>query len=144
MEIVFSPVTNNAGTTPNIFPLFGGRGSTITYNPAVNSTVFDSGGGTLPDPAQLMLGHEMIHALRNAENTNNFSDTDPNPPASEPHIPEGEAMAIGTGSHSGDYPTENSLRHDLGPQYGTRDNHLGGAVDPASPTPLSIRPGGDP
>ncbi len=147
VNIVFSTVANNAGTTPGSVSDAKdgtGTGSTITYNPAANGTAFDNSGGTLPFPAQLMLGHEMIHALRNAQGTNNFTGTDPSAPASEPGMPEGEAMAVGAGSHSGDYPTENSLRNDLGPQYGTRDNHFGGPVNPTDPTPAGIRPGGNP
>ena len=145
ITIQFSPVANNAGTTPGSATDATngtGTGSTITYNPAANSTAYDSAGNTLPFPAQVMLGHEMIHGLRNAEGTNDFANTDPTPPASETTIPEGEAMAVGTGSHSADYPTENSLRNDLGSQYGTRDNHYGGPTNPAYPTPAGIRPGG--
>jgi uncharacterized Zn-binding protein involved in type VI secretion len=147
IQIVYSPVPDNAGTTPGSSSDATngkGTGSTITYNPSANGTVYDLSGNTLPDPAQVMLGHELIHSLRNAEGTNNFKDIDPSAPASEPNMPDGEGMAIGAGSHTGDYPTENSLRRDLGPQYGTRDNHYGGPTDPIYPTPSGIRPGGDP
>jgi uncharacterized Zn-binding protein involved in type VI secretion len=145
ITIQFSSVANNAGTSPDSgsdATNGSGTGSTITYNPAANGTAYNTAGGTLPLPAQVMLGHEMIHALRNSEGTNNFKGTDASAPPSEPSMKEGEAMAVGAGSHSGDYPTENSLRHDLGPQYGRRADHYGGPTDPAYPNPSSIRPGG--
>jgi hypothetical protein len=147
IDIQFTTVTNNAFTSANSASDATngkGTGSTVTYNPAANVSAFDSTGKKIPFPGQVMLGHELIHALRNAEGTDNFTATDPSAPASEPGMKEAEAMAVGAGSHSGDYPTENSLRNDLGPQYGTRDNHYGGAANPSDPTPSSLRPGGDP
>jgi len=121
-----------------------GTGSTIGYSPIANSTAQDSGGNTLPMPAQVMLGHELMHALRNAEGKNDFTTTDSNPPPTEPNMAEGEAMAVGAGSHNADYPTENSLRKDLGTQYGTRADQWGYPADATLPTPSTLRPGGNP
>ena len=84
-----------------------------------------------------VLGHEIIHALNNAEGKHHYG-TDPAPPASEPTINEEEAATIGTGSHAADPLTENTFRNDLG--QGRRDNHYGEA-SPTGPTG-SLRPGG--
>jgi uncharacterized Zn-binding protein involved in type VI secretion len=111
-------------------------GSTVRYNPSVSISVFDAAGNTIDEPPQIVLGHEMVHALNNAEGTHHFG-TDPSPPASEPTIEEEEAATIGTGSHSGDGLTENTFRDDLG--LPRRDNHLGGPT----PGPTGdLRPGG--
>lgn len=114
-------------------------GSSILYNPSYRSNAYDVNGDLLAQPPQFILLHEMAHALANSEGRQR-SGTDPNPPASEPGIDEEEAQAIGTGSHSGDFPSENSLRDELG--YDLRDNHLGtGGPAANEPTPLELRPG---
>lgn len=110
-------------------------GSTISYNPAVGLQAYDSSNNTIDFPPQVVLAHEMVHALNNAEGNHSYG-TDPSPPASEPGIAEEEARAIGTGSHSSDFPTENSLRQDLG--MPRRDNHFGQNSSPTG----DRRPGG--
>lgn len=115
-------------------------GSIIRYNPDYRSNAYDSAGNLLPQPPQVILGHEMVHALNNSEGTHHYG-TDSAPPASEPTIAEEEASAIGTGSHSGDAVTENGIRNDLG--QGQRDNHYGtGGPQAGEPAPLDLRPGG--
>jgi len=111
-------------------------GSTVSYNPDCAIQAYDSGGNKIDMPPQCVLAHEMVHGLDNAEG-HSHSGPDPQPPASEPLIPEEEAAAIGTGSHSKDYPTENSVRSDMG--VTRRDNHYG--VNVPAPTG-NQRPGG--
>lgn len=111
-------------------------GSTVRYNPDVALRVYDSSGNQIDEPPQLVLGHEMVHALNNAEGTHHHG-TDPAPPASQPDIAEEEAATIGTGSHSGDSLTENTFRDDLG--LPRRDNHYG--ANAAGPMG-DLRPGG--
>ena len=111
-------------------------GSTVRYNPDVAMRVFDSSGNQIDEPPQLVLGHEMVHALNNAEGTHHHG-TDPAAPASQPNINEEEAATIGTGSHSGDALTENTFRDDLG--LPRRDNHYG--MNAPGPTG-DMRPGG--
>lgn len=113
-------------------------GSTVRYNPDVAVFVFDSAGNRIPMAPQVILGHEMVHALNNAEGTHHTAAVDPAPPASQPTINEEEAATIGTGSHSGDALTENTFRSDLG--LPRRDNHFGDA-SPTTPT-QNLRPGG--
>lgn len=55
----------------------------------------------IAQPPQVILGHEMTHALANSEGTHRYG-TDPSPPASEPGIEQEEAQAIGTGCHGAD------------------------------------------
>jgi uncharacterized Zn-binding protein involved in type VI secretion len=115
-------------------------GSVIQYNPDYRSNAYDSSGNLIAQPPQVILAHEMCHALANSEGTHR-QGTDPSPPASEPNIEEEEAQAIGTGSHTGRTPSENSVRSDLG--LPARDNHFGtGGPAPGEPAPLNLRPGG--
>jgi|SRR5215467_15414393 len=117
-----------------------GTGSTIAYNPNAKQNVFDRSGNAIAQPVQVVLGHEMAHALANAQGTQQ-TGTDPNPPASEPKIDREEAQAIGTGSHSAQNPSENSLRRDMG--LPERDNHFRTNDPPANALPpTSVRPGG--
>jgi hypothetical protein len=111
-------------------------GSTVKYNPDVAIYGYDRAGGAISMPPQVVLGHEMVHALNNAEGTHKMG-VDPNPPASQPTIEEEEAAAIGTGSHAQDPVTENTMRADLG--LDRRDNHYG--QDAPAPTG-NLRPGG--
>lgn len=128
-----SPVSGADATAGNP------TGSSILYNPDYRSNVFDVHNHLLPQPPQIILFHEMAHALANAEGRQG-SGTDPSPPVSEPNIDEEEAQAIGTGSHQGAMPSENSLRTDLG--FDLRDNHLGtGGPVAGEPAPLALRPG---
>ncbi len=115
-------------------------GSVVQYNPDYRSNAFDSSGNMLAQPPQVILGHELVHALNNSEGTHH-TGTDPSPPASQPTIDREESSAIGTGSHNGDAVTENGIRDDLG--LGRRDNHRGTLGPRAGePTPLDLRPGG--
>lgn len=114
-------------------------GSSILWNPSYRSNAYDSEDDMIPQPAMVILFHEMTHALANSEGRQRFG-TDPDPPDTEPDIDEEEAQAIGTGSHDGDYPTENSLRRDLGLER--RDNHSGtGGPADDEPPPVDLRPG---
>jgi uncharacterized Zn-binding protein involved in type VI secretion len=134
------PGNNNSSATPinQTDATDGtGTGSTVLYSPGIQMDVFDAAGHRIAFPPQMALGHELGHALHNAEGNNNFTGTDPAPPASERTISEGEAMAIGTGSHSADSPTENTMRSDAG--LPRRDNHFG--ATPTGPVP-NLRPGG--
>lgn len=117
-----------------------GTGSTIQYNPDFHDNAFDSAGNLIPQPPQTILAHEMCHALANSEGTQ-ATGTDPSPPASEPGIDQEEAQAIGTGSHNGKNPSENSLRNDMG--LPRRDNHFHDPSQPAPPHP-EFRPGDPP
>ena len=115
-------------------------GSVIQYNPNYRSNAYDASGNLLAQPPQVILAHEMTHALANSEG-HQAQGTDTAPPASEPGIDAEEAQAIGTGSFNGTTPTENSLRSDLG--LGRRDNHFGtGGPTAGEPPPLNYRPGG--
>jgi uncharacterized Zn-binding protein involved in type VI secretion len=103
-----------------------GTGSTVSYNPDVAIFLYDDKGNEITSPPQLVLGHEMVHALHNSTGTaqtEDTSDPDPNAPASQPNIEKEEAQTIGTGSWNGTSPTENSMRADLG--LPRRDNHYG-------------------
>jgi hypothetical protein len=113
-------------------------GSTIQYNPDLSLTVYDASGNPIPEPPQVVLEHEMCHALANSTGTHQYG-TDPAPPASQPNIEEEEAQAIGTGSHAAQSPSENSLRSELG--LGARDNHFGALPAPGDPTSPNLRPG---
>ncbi|MFO0756619.1 MAG: M91 family zinc metallopeptidase [Byssovorax sp.] len=116
-----------------------GTGSLIQYNPDYRSNAFDKDGNMLAQPPTIILGHEMTHALANAEG-HQMSGTDPSPPASQTDLEGEEAQAIGTGSHDGETPNENAIRSDLG--LGRRDNHYGtGGPKTGEPTPINLRPG---
>jgi uncharacterized Zn-binding protein involved in type VI secretion len=134
VTIIPCPDPNNSFCSPDsqIKALFGSpTGSVIQYNPDIQLTVFDSSGTRVAEPPAVVLGHEMCHALANSDGTHKYG-TDPTPPASQPKIEEEEAQAIGTGSHTGGSPSENSIRSDLG--LPPRDNHFGDSVKPGDPT----------
>jgi len=150
--ITFVPESDpqNSFTTPDDATKAGdgtGTGSTISYNPDARVNAFDRSGNPIAEPEQVLLGHEMCHALANAEGRQQ-SGTDPSPPASEPNIDREEAQAIGTGSHSNNKdangnptPTENTIRHDLGlPERG--DHWWTNDPPSAALPPTSLRPGG--
>lgn len=121
-----------AGGTPT--------GSVIQYNPNYRSNAYDVNGNLLAQPPQVILAHEMGHALANSEG-HQAQGVDSSPPLSEPNIDGEEAQAIGTGSYNGTHPSENSLRSDLG--LGRRDNHFGtGGPTAGEPPPINYRPGG--
>jgi uncharacterized Zn-binding protein involved in type VI secretion len=116
-----------------------GSGSNIVYNPDLQSDAFDQNHNAIPTPPQVALGHELCHAVHNA-NGERQTGVDPNPPASEPDIKREEAQTIGTGSYEGKKPSENSLRDDVG--LGRRDNHEGtDGPTPGGPKPVNFRPG---
>jgi uncharacterized Zn-binding protein involved in type VI secretion len=118
-------------------------GSVIEYNPDLKSTVFDADGTPINLPPQVALDHELCHALANAEGSNPPREqVDPLAPASQPNLPEAEALAMGVGSHTGQNPSENSFRNDLGlPQRG---NHGSREPRTTDPPPPNLRPGGYP
>lgn len=148
LDAAKQPVTINQHTGTNGYcsPVSGAdatsgtpTGSSVLYNPDYRSNAFDSAGNNIAQPPQVILFHEMGHALANSEGRH-AQGTDPTPPTSEPTIEEEEAQAIGTGSHEHEYPSENSLRRDLG--LDRRDNHYGtGGPKAGEPTPLALRPG---
>lgn len=111
-------------------------GAIIGYNPAIAVFVYDDRDQTISMPPQITLAHELIHALDYGEGRQ-FAAVDPRPPASEPDIEEAEACAIGTGSHEGNFPSENSFRRDL--ELPRRNDHYG--LRTAAPT-ANFRPGG--
>lgn len=118
-------------------------GATVMYNPRIGTFEFDQYGRKIVTAPQLVLAHELVHALNFAEGHHYLGPDpahpkiDPRPPRSEPNILEVEAAAIGTGSHQGDFPTQNTFRRDF--QLPRRDNHLG----VAAPAPTdNRRPGG--
>jgi uncharacterized Zn-binding protein involved in type VI secretion len=113
-------------------------GSTIQYNPNLTLTVYDAARNPIGEPPQVILDHEMCHALANSTGTQKFG-TDPAAPASQPNIEEEEAQAIGTGSHNTQNPSENTLRSELG--LGRRDNHFGRNPKTGDPTVPNLRPG---
>ena len=138
--VVFVPgatVDNSYCSPSDPTVVFGSpSGSTISFNPHVGLIVADANNKGIVEPPQAVLAHEMVHALNNAEGNHSFFK-DKAPPTSQPDIEEEEARAIGTGSHSADYPTENSVRSDMG--IPRRDNHYGVGV----PSPTGdARPGG--
>ena len=141
--ITFEPFSGPNSYCAADNPLFARAGiptsSTIQYNPQLNVQVYDRAGNLITMPPQLILGHEMTHGLHNSEGTQRYG-VDPKPPSSEPTIPEEESYTIGTGSHNGEVPSENSMRNDLG--LPERDNHLGVFPPPGSPPPPNLRPGG--
>lgn len=103
----------------------GNAGDTvISYDDGFLGSAVDDQGNDISDPATIVLGHELVHAMHNAEGTNAGKGPDPNGPASEPKIQSEEAKTIGTGSWNGTSPTENALRAELG--LARRDNHDGG------------------
>lgn len=137
----FTGPNSYCGPNSNLAARFGvPTGSTVQYNPSLHLNVYDSSGNLVPCPPQLVLGHELSHALANSEGTHKYGQ-DPSPPASEPNMEEEEAQAIGTGSHTGRSPSENSMRSDLGlPQ---RSNHFGTiGPGPGNPPFTNLRPGG--
>lgn len=101
----------------------------ILYSPEIAINVQNERGEWMPCEPQIVLGHELIHALHDLEGTSYPKGSrDPRPPASEPEIEREEAATIGVGSHRDDFPTENALREDLG--LPRRGNHLALPSDP--------------
>jgi uncharacterized Zn-binding protein involved in type VI secretion len=91
-------------------------GSVISFDGRLRKEVLaDNGAACVPleVPPNIALGHELIHALHNAEGTQ-ARGKDPLPPLSEPSIDEEEAQAIGVGSHVDDVITENALHREAG------------------------------
>jgi uncharacterized Zn-binding protein involved in type VI secretion len=115
---------HNSFCKPNLF----GGGSTVSYNPDIAIYVEDAKGDTLCEPPQVVLGHELVHSLHNADGVMDPPAPDPstNPPT-EPDIPPEEGATIGTGAWTGDEPTENSIRRDL--HMRPRADHLGFTTD---------------
>ncbi len=139
--VEFTGPNSYCGPNSNLAARLGiATGSTVQYNPSLHANVYDSSGALVPCPPQLVLGHELSHALANSEGNHRYGQ-DPAPPASEPHMEEEEGQAIGTGSHTGQNPSENSLRSDLGlPQ---RSNHfITIGPGPGNPPFTNLRPGG--
>jgi hypothetical protein len=106
------------------------------YNPDVALKAYDSSSRLIDMPPQVVLGHELVHALNNSEGRHAYG-VDPDPPTSQPTIEEEVASAIGTGSHSSSTVSENAMRHDL--SLARRDNHYG---QPSSGPTANMRPGG--
>ncbi|GBC93872.1 hypothetical protein HRbin15_02374 [bacterium HR15] len=88
-----------------------GSGSVVGYNPRFEPKYPD---GRPCRPPVVGLAHELIHAMHNAngENLRRFIDM------SDPDMPQGsnheEARTIGRGAYENEFPSENSLRDELG------------------------------
>lgn len=136
--IVIVPREN--GLSADVHPLgLDPCGSLVRYNPDEVRLKYGPKGEIIPSPPQVTLGHELIHAMHYAEDSR-LSGHDPNAPASQPGIEDEEAQTIGVGSHGHEFPTENTLRDDLG--LPRRANHLGGKdIYDQAPPPRSLRPG---
>ena len=111
-------------------------GSFVKYHPDVAVLVWDKLVGLIDEPPQVVLAHELVHALHNSEGRATFG-TDPNPPASEPTMREEEAGAVGVGSYENDTLSENTVRDDLG--LPRRRDHQG---VPVGAPQGDMRPGG--
>jgi hypothetical protein len=72
------------------------------------------------------LGHELLHAVHNGNGTNLAKFSDPTDPGTSKPSNHEEAQTIGRGAYSGDSPTDNSLRSEMG--YKPRTSH--GSVCP--------------
>jgi hypothetical protein len=105
-----------------------GSNSTISWNPS-HSSVDPGLPGTQGSPGSaVILGHEMIHALHNANGDNRNGPQDHFPGQSGSSYRNEERSTVGTSGpiqtpagpeanppdYSNDVPTENSLREDLG------------------------------
>jgi uncharacterized Zn-binding protein involved in type VI secretion len=103
-----------------------GTGSVVLYNPENRLLVEGDGFKPIHFPSQVILGHELIHALHNAMGVHKPGKEVYGSglgPVTEPDIPLEEEWTIGVGQFSNNYPSENSLRRELGlPQ---RVNHFG-------------------
>ena len=119
---------NSFASASNYADSLNGKGSdaTVSYHPEVAIWGYDAAGNKISMPPQVVLGHELSHALHDMKGTaqtESNADPDPNAPKSQPNIEKEEAQAIGTGSWDGTSPTENSIRSELG--LPRRDNHYG-------------------
>lgn len=114
-------------------------GGVIRHTTDAPGIKYGMNGQVIPGPQQVSLGHELIHVLHYAEDSY-LRGHDPNAPASEPNIEDEEAQTIGVGSHEHEFPTENTLRDDLG--LPRRGNHLGRRANAGEALdPTSLRPG---
>lgn len=90
-----------------------GTGSTITYNPYDSPQYPDLKPPLQCRPPAIGLGHELIHALHNAEGENlTYYPDDTDPETIKPSNHE-EARTIGRGAYRGEFPSENSLRKEF-------------------------------
>ena len=96
-----------------------GSDSTVSYSPEFSGDKYtDQNGKEVDHPAELYLGHELIHAVHNSEGTNKANVPDP----AEPDSNQEESQTIGINDHKDKDMTENNLLKDLGYDY-TRTNH---------------------
>jgi uncharacterized Zn-binding protein involved in type VI secretion len=105
-----------------------GSNSTISWNPNHNTTDAGLPGAQGNPGSAMILGHEMIHALHNANGDNRDGPDDSFPGQSGSSARNEERSTVGTSgpirtpggteanppNYSNDVPTENSLRSDLG------------------------------
>jgi uncharacterized Zn-binding protein involved in type VI secretion len=125
------------GTDPHNAACIGDRGedettacsSTVVYNPDVALFVHDDSGNPIPQPPQVALGHELVHAMQFSEGGARDDEDD--------------QRTIGFGNHRDSSPSENSLRKDLG--LPRRGDHGMRTFDPngnelTQPT-MNLRPG---
>jgi uncharacterized Zn-binding protein involved in type VI secretion len=140
----FAGANSNCAPNSTLAALAGiPTGSVVGYNPNIHTQVYgyDAAGNRIAMPPQVVLGHELSHALANSEGNHHFFQ-DPSPPPSEPNMQEEEAQAIGVGSHTGQTPSENSLRADAGlPRRADHHGELTSAR-PGGPPQTNLRPGG--
>jgi hypothetical protein len=139
-----------------------GAGSEIPYDPNFSTKARDRRGNHLPFPPQLILGHELCHALAYGEGTMTSEDAadyrtdlDTSDPADPEMLTmsELEGRAIGTGKYTSAWPSENSLRADVNslssdpawshawsqPRF---DHWMLGAPVAGDPDLMNLRPGG--
>lgn len=125
---------DNGHTIADDGDLVAPQGSRVLYNPEFRGVGEDADGDPIDCPPTEVLAHELVHALDNAEgrNTDGVDER-------RPDIDEEEARAIGVGTHAHDFPTENSLRDELG--WARRDNHDLAFVWGDGPPRHDLRPG---
>lgn len=87
-----------------------GTSSTVRFDPDIPYPFSDGSGNLKPE---VVIGHELLHAKHNGEGRNlrnHLDPTDPRPGGSNHE----EAQTIGRGAYKNDYPTENTLRKEMG------------------------------
>ncbi|MDC0747110.1 M91 family zinc metallopeptidase [Polyangium sp. rjm3] len=127
-------------------------GTTITYNPDLYlvaegpQPIKDASlGQQVPHPPQVGLGHEGVHAVRNALGTNAPYEAESEWKSGfDQRTVHAERMAIGLEEYKNEIPTENSFRRDLGlPLRGSHTIYVPGEDLLYSwPPAPALRPGG--
>jgi uncharacterized Zn-binding protein involved in type VI secretion len=95
-----------------------GSDTTISYNPNLRDKYTDQDGDKIDVPVQATLGHELIHAVHNANGTNERDRPDPKEMGSNQE----ESRTIGINDHEAEAMSENNLLKDLGAGYKRTDH----------------------